>query len=54
MKLNLLVNEELLSAAKRVVSSIGVELCESGIPTTDVSGERIGVSLEYGEATIYY
>ena len=54
MKLNLKVNEELLLGAKRLAPILGIEICEDGITVEAVCGERIGVTLKDGKATVYY
>ena len=54
MKLNFKVDAELLSAAERIFPTLGIEACECGITVNAVKGDRIGVSLSNGEATVYY
>ena len=53
MKLNFKVAEELMLGVDRLSSVLGYELGE-GITVSAVKGERIGVSLKGGAATIYY
>ena len=54
MKLNLKVTDELLLGAKRLAPALGIEICEDGITVEAICGERTGVTLEGGEATVYY
>ena len=53
MKLNFKVAEELMLGVTRLSSVLGYELGE-GITVSAVKGDRIGVSLKGGAATIYY
>lgn len=54
MKINFMIDEELLSSARRLFSILNVEESVDGIKLQAVCGERIGVSLSDGCATIYY
>ena len=54
MKLNLNSCSSFAAAAARLVPLVGAEISDAGIPVEAVQGERIGVSLKGGKATIYY
>ena len=53
MKLNFKVEKELIAPAERLSGILGFEIGEE-IEVTAVKGERVGVSLKNGKATIYY
>ncbi len=53
MKLNFKVEKELIAPAERLSDILGFEI-GGGIEVTAVKGERVGVSLKNGKATIYY
>ena len=54
MKLNLKAEAALVESAKRLEDILGFECTESGIAVTAVSGDKIGVTMKDGAATIYY
>jgi len=54
MKLNFIVSEIFLEGAKRLEDVLGYEISDSGIKVFAVEGDRAGVALKNGEATIYY
>ena len=54
MKLNFIVSEIFLEGAKRLEDVLGYEISDSGIKVFAVEGDRTGVALKNGEATIYY
>lgn len=53
MKLNFNVDSELLLGTERILPILGAEIGE-GITVSAVKGDKIGVSLKGGAATIYY
>ena len=54
MKINLNSCNDFAAAAARLLPLVGAEVCDCGLPVEAVKGERIGVSLDNGKATIYY
>ena len=54
MKLNLNSCNDFAAAAARLLPLVGAEIAETGMPVEAVKGNRIGVSLKGGRATIYY
>lgn len=54
MKLSFNECKEFAKSASRLLGIIGAEISEDGIPLRAVKGDRIGVSLSDGKATVYY
>ncbi len=54
MKLNFNVDKTFDEGIERLAPVIGYERCADGITVTAVEGERVGVSLADGCATVYY
>ena len=54
MKLNFKVCECLSEGIKRLEGILGYEISDGGIKVFAVEGEKIGVTLKNGEATVYY
>ena len=54
MKLNFKINQDFEVGISRLAPILGYEISEKGISVSAIEGDKIGVTLKEGAATIYH